>query len=218
MNAENLQNGNNIQLKTDKKGFEHTLYLDDVTADMTGTVSVEAEGVSCSAQLVVSQDLKFTGKLKECNAVEGEDAVFEATVSTADAQVEWLINGEQLCEVAEIVKDNGESSWAIIDSTTGIARDVDTGEVVDVPPQEVEIIPPKVAEASSNIIQAAVDTATGKPKVDGNGNVVEAKAGEAVVEVAKIIKDDGKTGYATIDTKTGVVKDCEIILQLECDY
>ena len=93
LNAEKLKSGGNITMKADKKNLDHTLYLDEVTKDMEGELAVEAEGVRSTAQLTVTKDLKFTGKLKDTDVVEGEDAVFEATVSNADVPVQWFKNG-----------------------------------------------------------------------------------------------------------------------------
>ena len=88
LKGEKLTDGGDVVLRND--GKVATLIMDNCTMDQAGTVRVEAESVSSKAQLGVTRDLKFTSKLEDVYATEKEDAVFEITVSSVEAKVQWF--------------------------------------------------------------------------------------------------------------------------------
>ena len=98
LKGEKLTDGGDVVLRND--GKVATLIMDNCTMDQAGTIRVEAESLVSEAQLGVTRDLKFTSKLEDVYATEKEDAVFEITVSSVEAKVQWF-RGDVEIEQAE---------------------------------------------------------------------------------------------------------------------
>ena len=142
LNANKLKSGGNVSMKSDKTNTDHTLYLDEVTMDMAGELAVNAEGAISKCQMSVTRDLKFSGKMKDVNCTEGEEAKLETSLSQ-DADVEWFKNGQPIengeprvegrkrfLVIAEAkIEDAGEYTCKVGDKTTSAQLYVDLAPV-----------------------------------------------------------------------------------------